>query len=163
MKIQSAFEYLVTYSWAILIIAIIVGIIYYFMSIPSTSSQNLCSMEDSFICGISASMNYTTNTVYIYLNFTNTQAYPIENAIAIVTLNNQNFTSKTCAPFIVNTGNMLDCSINTNMNITPDTVISGKIFLNFNNCELAPNYLSTKNCAGAPIQTVAGQFFTHTS
>ncbi|MCL5434033.1 MAG: hypothetical protein M1538_03630 [Candidatus Marsarchaeota archaeon] len=163
MKIQSAFEFLITYSWAILIISIMIGLLYYFMNLPNTSSQNLCSMESTFLCKTTAFTNYTTNTAFINLNFTNNQDYPIENAFVIVGLNGKNLTQTSCAPILVETGNTLNCSVNTEMNIAPSTVISGKIFLSFGDCALVPNYVSTKNCNNAPIDIVEGQFFTHAS
>ncbi|MGC8648981.1 MAG: hypothetical protein ACP5UN_02055 [Candidatus Micrarchaeia archaeon] len=163
-KLQSAFEFLVTYGWALLLIAIIVGLLFYFFKIPANSSSNTCNFQNIFLCNkIFASMNSSTNTLFLYIILINQQQYPIENAIIIANINNQNTTSTICTPSFINTGNYLYCNINTGLNVTPQSVLSGKLYLNFSNCGLVANYLSTKNCNGAPTQMVLGQFFVHTS
>ena len=37
LKQQSAFEFITTYGWAILILAVVIIMLYYFVSIPTTA------------------------------------------------------------------------------------------------------------------------------
>ncbi len=39
---QSAFEYLVTYGWALLVLALVLVILFYFTSVPSKVVPNTC-------------------------------------------------------------------------------------------------------------------------
>ena len=41
-KGQSALEYLITYGWAILIIAVVVSLLYFFVAVPSSVVPNSC-------------------------------------------------------------------------------------------------------------------------
>jgi len=163
IKLQSAFEFLITYGWVILLIAIIISLLFTFFKI-SNSANNTCNIQNIFLCNkVFASINSSTNTIFLYFNLTNQQPYPIENAIIIANINNQNTTKAICSPSFVKTGSYLYCNINTGLNVTPGTILSGKLYLNFSNCGLIANYLATKNCANAPNQMVLGQFFVHTS
>lgn len=49
-KIQSAMEYLVTYGWAILVIAVVLGILFYFGVFSPHSVSNSCIPESGYYC-----------------------------------------------------------------------------------------------------------------
>ena len=50
-KLQSAMEYLMTYGWAILIIAVIIGILYSLGVFNiSTSGAGVCSASSGYLC-----------------------------------------------------------------------------------------------------------------
>jgi len=49
-KGQSATEYLITYGWAILLAAISVSILYFFILVPSAIAPNTCSFAYGAYC-----------------------------------------------------------------------------------------------------------------
>jgi hypothetical protein len=51
IKLQAAMEYLMTYSWAILIIALVLGVLYSLGALnPETLKPQVCSLSQPFYC-----------------------------------------------------------------------------------------------------------------
>ena len=50
VKAQSGFEYLSTYTWALLIITIVLGLFYFFTILPNTIAPNYCSFPAYISC-----------------------------------------------------------------------------------------------------------------
>ena len=59
-RAQSAMEYLTTYGWAILIVAIVVAILYFYTSVPSNIVNNSCTFVSGAYCN---DMIIGTNTM----------------------------------------------------------------------------------------------------
>lgn len=165
-KAQSAFEYLLSYSWAILIISIAVGLLLYFVSAPSKTVQDTCNFTSGFLCtdvNIGTTSNGETS---LTINLTNVLDYPLSAPSMIVNYNGKNTTSVTCtigaSGSIVVPGNSTTCTTTLPVTTSLDQFESGGIFVNAGNCALTSNYLSLKTCTDPPTQTFTGTFEGHT-
>ncbi|MGC9099216.1 MAG: hypothetical protein ACP5HW_01555, partial [Candidatus Micrarchaeia archaeon] len=70
-KAQSAIEYLITYSWAILAVAIILSILYFFIYAPSAVAPNSCSFAYGAYCqDMVLGSNVTSSKVALFLTNT---------------------------------------------------------------------------------------------
>jgi len=49
-KSQSALEYLITYGWAILIIAVVISLLYLYVAVPKVIVPSTCSFLTGAVC-----------------------------------------------------------------------------------------------------------------
>ena len=49
-KAQSAFEFFVTYGWAVFIVVIIAGLLYYFSALPNLAVPQSCTFSSGVAC-----------------------------------------------------------------------------------------------------------------
>ncbi len=133
-KLQSALEYLMTYSWAILIIAIVLIALYALnVFTPQSYFTNLCTMPAGFSC--TSDYLYGNGLVLLNIQYTNTNPISVKqvgcnsnqtlanihtyaNAIVMNTGTNNTF-AITCY-----TGNVIFTG-------TLDSVFTGSIAINY--------------------------------
>ena len=120
IKAQSAIEYLTTYGWAILIIAIMMGVLVS-SGILNQKPPQLCAINNNFICN-RVSIN---TTGIISMNITQLTGTTI-NITGIGCASNLNYThTKKFVPQInMNTGTNITESISCYLN---NTIFSGKV------------------------------------
>ena len=156
-KQQSAFEFITTYGWAILILAIVIVMLYYFIGIPSTSVPNECKFIYGSNCqGIIATS--LASSTKMTLVITNSQSYPIFNPLIKVATDSYGNLSAACLPAnaLVNPGSEIICNVTIPQKISPGTTITGTIYLNITACPSG----NINNCQPEQLQTYKGNIIT---
>ena len=156
-KGQSAFEFITTYGWAILILAVVITLLYYFIGIPSTSVPNKCQFLFGSNCqGIIATS--LASSTKMTLVITNAQSYPIFNPLIKVATDSYGNLSAACLPAnaLVNPGSEIICNVTIPQKISPGTTITGTIYLNITACPSG----NIKNCQPEQLQTYKGNIIT---
>ena len=158
-KAQSAMEYLVTYGWAILIIAIAVGVLVFFVVLPSFAAPPVCNVSAPLVCQDLLVSANPTNTV-ITVNIINNQQLALDNPILFANINGTNTSAAACLPAYMPSGQFSVCRLTINLPSKQNQAYSGSLYFKVNNCALLPNFSITGNCIGAPVQTISGSFDT---
>ncbi len=157
-KGQSALEYLITYGWAILIIAVVVSLLYFFVAVPSSVVPNSCSFTSGVDCqDMEFGSNSINSSVSILLN--NKEDYAIKDPKLTVNYSNVNYTSS-CYPNYVLPGGSIVCIVKGLKYSPINNYVHGSLYLNSSDCSLAQNSTS---CANAPKQLDLGTFAAHTA
>jgi len=155
-KAQSAVEYLLTYSWAILIIAIVIGVMLYFVLAPSYLPPNTCTFVTGVYCkGIVFGSNAISTEVGLFLS--NSQPYPVLSPSLTMNLSGQLLTG-TCKPSYVLPGGAIICNVTVSQKaISLGVLESGKLYLS---AILCPSGNATI-CKTSVPETFAGSFNAH--
>ncbi|ASI14087.1 cell surface protein [Candidatus Mancarchaeum acidiphilum] len=154
---QSALEYLVTYGWAILIIAIIVSLLYFFVAVPSSVIPNSCSFTTGANCeDMELGSNSISHTSTISLLLTNSKDYAIKDPSITVEYNKVNVTHS-CYPSYVLPGGSIICIANMSTYLPTNAYAYGNLYLNSDDCALS----NSSSCTNAPKQIYAGKFNAH--
>jgi hypothetical protein len=158
-KAQSAIEYLLTYSLAIFMLAIILAILYLFVFAPQTIVQNACIFSIGAYCqDLIFGSNAISSTVGVFL--TNSQPYPIMAPSLQINISGVPVTSGICRPYLVLQGGAIICNITLSQKaISLGALVSGKLYLSAIPCPSG----NTTNCQNAQKQTYIGNFNTHVS
>lgn len=153
-KAQSAFEYLTTYGWAFLIIAIMIGGLVLFVYLPANAIPARCSFIYAITCqGISVNTNSIATAVNIYL--VNAQQYDLSGSpIATVNISAYGTANAICSPANVIAGGVILCSITMPKSIPVGTNVGGKLLLNASVC-LGQ---SITNCQSSQSVSYVGNF-----
>ncbi len=169
---QSSMEYLVTYGFALIIIAVAAGLLYYFLYIPRTSVPNTCTFNQVVYCDdLSAALfGSATGSGVLYFEATNQGSSALANGIFTLNINGANYTGGTCVgplQLSISTytppGGSMYCGIvlPSNSNLYQGEFVSGTVYLTVKNCGLSANYLVSSACAGGQ-QTLLGSYSGHT-
>jgi len=161
-KAQSAMEYLATYGWAILIIAVVSALLYLYSSTPSTIVPTKCVFVSGVYCkAMVLGTNTVTHATTIALFLTNSQPYPLANPYLFAQLNGANTTGVACTPKYVSQSGSIVCVLGLPSKTSLGQFLSGKLYLNATYCGLQANYSQANMCSGAPRETYAGSFNSH--
>lgn len=152
-KAQAALEFLSTYSWAIIIISILVAFMFIFIQ----SAQQFASVQCQFAYGVHCiEMGVYSNNAYtnfsVHLN--NSQQYLILNPSINVSAGQYGNFSGPCAPSSVSEGGGITCNAIFGNAISVGTPISGIMYVNVTVCVSG----NSKNCQPAQRQTYIGNF-----
>ena len=160
---QSAMEYMITYSWAILIIAVAVALLYLYLVAPRVIVSSQCSFKIGAYCeDMVLGSNTITHATEMALFLTNTQTYPMLNPSLYVSINGKNTTAYACKPYYVLPGGSIICTIPVpNVTSSLGEFFAGNIYLNATYCGLVSNPFNITSCKSAPIQTYSGSFNAH--
>ncbi|MGI0100383.1 MAG: InlB B-repeat-containing protein [Candidatus Micrarchaeaceae archaeon] len=160
---QSAIEYLSTYGWAILIIAVVVSALYIFLSAPTNIAPNTCTFVSGAYCNdMIIGTNSVSGATKVSMFLTNSQDAPLENPEMYAALSNGNTSAFSCSPNYVLPGGAIICTIDVPEETAVGALLSGKLYLNATSCGLSANYESTHNCTSGSEQTYTGDFTGHT-
>lgn len=162
---QSAIEYMVTYGWALLIIAIAFAMLLAFVTLPSRATPNECSFTSTVTCVDFILGSSSGRTTTMTINMTNSQQYPLLDPELVVEVNGKNSSLTTCTPTYVQPQKEIYCSVTLPINTSQGTLLSGNLYLNITNCALSSNYISSglqTDCTGAAEQTIIGHYVGHT-
>ncbi|HUC39003.1 MAG TPA: hypothetical protein VL944_02645 [Candidatus Acidoferrum sp.] len=161
-RAQAATEYLITYGWAVLLIALAVTFIYFYLIGPYLVASNTCSFTTPITCQDSVlGINLTTGNAKLILLLTNSQQYPIESPVIFANINGTNTTGSACIPGYVPAGGDMICRLPVSNNITINRYLSGKLYLNASNCAFGANVSAIESCASPITETYVGQFGSH--
>ncbi|MEM0149950.1 MAG: hypothetical protein QXW10_03585, partial [Candidatus Micrarchaeaceae archaeon] len=162
MHAQSAVEFIVNYSWAILIIAIVLVLLYLFTAVSSTIAPSICSFESGLYCNdVILGTNTITHTTKLLLLLTNTQPYPIANASLFAQINSANTSTFSCQPAIAGPGSQFFCTVTLPVSLSLNEFLSGGLYLSANYCGLSGNYQANENCSESQKETYMGSFSAH--
>jgi len=160
---QSAMEYLMTYGWAVLLIAVISSLLYLYITVPHVIVPTTCNFISGAYCNdLVVGSNATTHVSMLAVFLTNTQSYPILNPKLFINVNGVNTSAQACKPNYVLPGGAIICQVQLPVQEALGAFVSGKIYLNASYCGLVSNY-TPQGCASAPRQTYIGSFTSHTA
>ncbi len=157
-KLQTSVEFISTYGFAILIIAIVLGAIYVFVLAPQKSPPSSCTFSPGTYCN---DILITSNSqgLHAIILLTNSQQYPIVNPS--VAINTSQYNAKgLCSPNYVAPGGAIFCNVTltTQNSLQAGTLLVGSVSLIGTSC---PGKIAS-SCASSPKQTYTGSFTTHT-
>ncbi len=157
-KAQSAMEYLLTYSWALLVIAIIISLLLYFTLAPSYIAPSSCTFVSGAYCkGMIFASNSLGTKVGIFLS--NLQTIPLLNPTLSLNVSGTTYAG-TCMPSFVLPGGAIICNVTLPQKaLALGALESGKIYLSAIPC---PSGNATLCKTSAP-QTYLGGFTAHVS
>ncbi|MHB1830179.1 MAG: Ig-like domain-containing protein [Candidatus Micrarchaeaceae archaeon] len=155
LKVQAAMEFMITYGWALVIIAIAIGIFAYFLSIPQTLVPPRCYFPYGITCRgiIIGSNTLASNSINFVI--VNSQQYNLVGP-TYGTLNILGYGSATagCSPANIIGGGVILCSTSLSKQIPISTAISGTIAFSSSICLLG----SMQNCQSSRPITYTGNF-----
>ena len=160
---QSAMEYLITYGWAILLVAIIVSLLYLYVVVPHIIVPSSCSFVSGAYCNdIVLGSNAITHATKIGLFLTNTQPYPIANPVLYANINGANTTQYLCKPSFIFPGGTIICIANITQTTTLGQFLAGTLYLKALYCGFSAKPASSLNCTTtAPTEIYTGKFNAH--
>ncbi|MGC8648261.1 MAG: hypothetical protein ACP5SJ_02060, partial [Candidatus Micrarchaeia archaeon] len=127
---QSAMEYLLTYGWAVLLIAIIASLLYLYMVVPHVIVPSSCSFFSGAYCNdLVVGTNATTHAAKLAVFLTNTQSYPILHPELFVNVNGVNSSVAPCQPNYVLPGGAIICEVSLPIQESLGSFLAGKIYL----------------------------------
>ena len=157
---QSAIEYLVSYGWALLVLSIVVGAIYYFIFLPSSLVPSQCSVASGLYCDdIALGSNSAAGKVVLLL--TNTQAFPVQNPTVNVSINGHNTTANCLTRYAVSGGSII-CIANTSPQSAAQ-LVTGAFHVSAQYCGLSNTPMTANSCSSVPMQVYTGTFAAHSS
>ncbi len=159
-KGQSAIDFLITYSWVILILGVIVGILFIYVSMPTAIVPDQCTFENGANCiDILLTINSSTKISEFEVLVSNTQQYPVLNPSLIVSINGVN-ASGSCDPNFLLSGGEALCVVNMPIELSVGALESGNLYLVQKDCA-AINTFNESECGAVPAQTFLGHFTVH--
>ncbi|MEM3199314.1 MAG: hypothetical protein QXD11_01050, partial [Candidatus Micrarchaeaceae archaeon] len=141
-KAQSAMEFLITYDWALLLIAIFLAALYFFVIVPYVLNPNYCVFSNGVACEAMFLATNLTHATTIGLLLTNTQSTPISNPSILASVNNANSSIARCMPNYVLPGGSIICILKLPMSSSINTYLSGSFYLHADSC----TYVNQANC-----------------
>ncbi|MDE1857212.1 MAG: Ig-like domain-containing protein [Candidatus Micrarchaeota archaeon] len=158
-RMQSALEYLVSYSWALVIIIVVAVILYSYLSYPKQSTGNFCNFVQGAYCSdVILQSDPATAQVSMAMYMNNAQQYPVANPQVIINVNGTNSTPTSCTPKFVLSGSIMICTMNVPVTLASGSFLSGSAFLVEQNCGLTTNPYNSALCASAPKERFSGNF-----
>ena len=156
-KQQSAFEFITTYGWAILILAVVLAMLYYFVGIPSTAAPSQCKFLYGTNCqgAIATSSGGTTKLTMV---ITNSQKYPILYPMIKLATDSYGNVSAACLPdnSLIQPGSEIICNMTIPDYVSPGTTLTGTMYLNITACPSG----NVNNCQPKQLQTYQGSIIT---
>ena len=157
---QSAFEYLVTYGWALLILALVLVILFYFTSVPSKVVPNTCQFTTGAFCeDIVLGSVATTHATVVAFIATNMRKYPVMNPALTIVQNGVNSTPVACSPDFVLPGGAIFCEVNTQIKSNPYQFVASSIYLSAVYCGFSATPGTPAGCANGGVrESYSGSF-----
>lgn len=152
-KGQSSLEFLATYSWAIIIISLLVVFMFYFIQ----STQQFASTECQFAYGLHcSSIEIYSNNMYtnLSIHLNNSQQYLILNPNVNFSISQYGNVSGPCTPSKAGESNGITCNAIYPNPIKAGSTVSGVMYVNVTVCVSG----NTKNCQPSQQQTYIGNF-----
>ncbi len=158
-KAQSAMEYLSTYAWAFILIALAIAALYFFITLPSQVIPSRCSFVYAITCeGVSVGTNSLKTIVNLYL--VNGQQYDlIGNTIATAVISKSGTANAICSPANVLQSGVIICSITMPSTIPVGQSVVGTLLLNSSVCLQG----AASNCQTTQHVSYLGNFTSQVS
>jgi hypothetical protein len=146
MRSQSSIEFLTTYGFLFLILAIVFSVLFFVAKAPATSIQTSCTAFAGPECSLAqlyanASAGYSVFTAML----ANSQAVPINITSFSVTINSNTFTGN-CTPTFLYPGQLATCAVEANTVYTGTGPIDGFYQLPAKYCNSGFGGVSQANC-----------------
>ncbi|MEM0149706.1 MAG: hypothetical protein QXW10_02315, partial [Candidatus Micrarchaeaceae archaeon] len=143
IKSQSALEYIITYSWAILIIGVVVGLLYFYGFISLSLRPSACAINGSVLCEDSMiGINVHSGAYLVGMLLTNTNQYPISNPTINVSLDGYNSGKVVCSNSVVPAGGAFLCMVRLpTSKLSIGEYIKPAIYLQAGNCALSNAFI----------------------
>ncbi len=157
-RTQAAIEYLATYGWALLIIAIASVLLYTYVLAPSASAPNTCLFNTGVAYCRDAifSSNSVGSTVVIIIS--NQQQYPIANPEFLINTQNTGNVTGSCIPGYTLASAAVVCNAILPNAYGQGTLVSSLIYFKETTCVTGS---TIKTCSGGTTQTIKGSLVTH--
>ncbi len=156
MKAQAAIDFLTTYGFAILIIAIVLSLILYYMSGVQSSIPSTCTISFGAYCNELLAGTTPSGASGIAFVFTNEQKYPIANPSIEVNVSGYGLSgTASCNTDYVLPGGIIICTFESTQSFRAGSGISGSMILSY---VLCPNG-NAETCT-SPEQEYKGTFNT---
>ncbi len=157
---QSAFEYLVTYGWALLVLGLVLVILFYFTSVPSKVVPNTCQFTTGAFCeDIVLGSVATTHATVVAFIATNLRKYPVMNPTLTTVQNGVNSTPVACSPDFVLPGGAIFCEVNTQIKSNPYQFVASSLYLSAVYCGFSATPGTPAGCANGGVrESYSGSF-----
>ncbi len=151
---QNAIEYMSVYSWAVLLLVLVIVMFYFYARIPGALVPKSCAFVsgitcDDFVVGTTATSG---NTTYIAFLLSNGKPYAMERPLLTVSFNASNV-SVPCEPSYVAPGGAIVCELAIGTGMKMGDILRVPVYVRTNYCGLSSN-IST--CYDAPVETYTG-------
>ncbi len=154
---QAAVEYLTTYGWAILIIAVVLILLYVFVISPYAVAPQRCIVSSGIYCNdIVFGSNAVASKVVFLLS--NSQQYPLNNPGIMVNAQNQGNYTGACSPDFVLPGGSMICNVTIPKVYSQGSFVSGQVYIEGTPCISGT---SPSTCSGSSQQTYSGSLTAH--
>ncbi|MDE1805029.1 MAG: hypothetical protein KGH59_04595, partial [Candidatus Micrarchaeota archaeon] len=157
---QSATEFLLTYGWAFLIIAVVLAALYFFVVAPGNITPGSCQFSSGANCQ-DIIMGSSSQLTKIAVLLSNTQSYPIASPRLIFNATQFGSLVARCVPNLVLPGGAIICNATIKQNnIAAGALVAGSFQLNYLPCPSG----NASNCQSSTGRTnFAGSFNVHSS
>lgn len=159
---QSAMEYMATYGWALIVIALVAGAAYYFLLIPNSTAASQCVISSGLHCDDVAVSGYGSSGGSVALLLTNTQQYPIMDPSVNLSIGGTN-TSASCMTAYAVAGGSVVCTVSTPVQLSKGQLVGGKFFVTARYCGMVLSPFNASMCGTAPKQAYLGTFTVQAS
>ncbi len=153
-SIQSAVEFLTTYSWAFLLIALMLGVLFVFAFTPKSIISSTCNFYSGFYCYdavfnnvYSAGHVATGSELKIMLSDTQVGIINISSFNAVIS-GTPSFTGF-CTNMTLRQGNKTICTASFNSIETPGTINMGTLYIKGYYCAYAISGLNSEPCTSS--------------
>ena len=156
---QASSEFLTTYGFAIIIVALVIALIYTFTSMAQSSVPTSCTFTFGAYCNdlVLASNSLGSHAIFL---FTNTQQYALVNPQMTINSTGTGTASGTCEPKFAPAGSAIICNVTiSGKTINTGSTVSGQVRLTGITCPSG----NAAACASQPTQTFTGTFSTHST
>ena len=158
---QVSMEYMLTYGFVIVIIAIALVALYFFVLAPSSIPPNQCAFSSGIKCNdIVIGSNTVETYATIIASLSNSQEYSIEHPVLSVNSSSIGVQSGMCFPSYVRPGGVMICTISLKQILRQGTAVEGNMNISATVCTYATG---GSGCSGQLKQTFAGTFSTRTA
>jgi hypothetical protein len=158
-KSQSAIEYLTTYGWALIVIAIVLYLMYGFVTSTSGAVPTECTFTYGAYC-YDVVIGSSSSSTYVAMLFSNTQQYPIAAPTLQMNLSNGMQIKAKCEPPLVLPGGAILCTATIpGQTLQLGQLVSGDVYLSDVLCPNA-NYAA---CSVLQGQKYKGTITVHAS
>ena len=157
MRSQSSIEFLTTYGFLFLILAIVFSVLFFVAKAPTTSIQTSCTAFAGPTCNF-ADLYSNANSGYSVLTavLANSQPVPINITGFSVIINSNTFTGN-CTPTFLYPGQLATCAADNNVAYTGTGPIDGFYTLPALYCNSGSGSVSQANCTYEKV-TYSGSF-----
>jgi hypothetical protein len=155
-------EYMTTYGWALLLIAVVAVLLYFYIAVPSTIVPSRCAFVIGASCNDMVFGTSPSHATEIGLFLSNNQPYALLNPTLIASINGRNYTfANDCKPGYIPAGGEIICILPLPISSSLNQFFTGSFYLTANYCGLATNTSSKSSCSSAPSQVYKGAFTAH--
>lgn len=157
VKAQSAVEFITTYGTSLLIIALMLAVLFFFLSIPARLIPTQCTISSGINCTFAqyGSIANTPNSQLIVVG-TDSQPGVLNISSFGASLNGVHSISGFCTPNSITQGEVVYCAASFNFAGVPSGSYTGQFAIAANYCSSGVQNVSTVNCNAATTYTIRG-------